>query len=171
MMIRKAQAGDEKAIAAVHVQSWKETYRGLIKDEILEKLDVKERERNWKITIENNQIVYAACDDHGQIVGFASGGKNRHKPFPHEGELYAIYLLAEHQGKGLGKNLFLRTMEAIKNSGCQSILVWVLSENPTRFFYESFGCVKLGEAYIDRLEVEEIAYGYSDLTFLGDNRP
>ena len=36
--IRVAQAGDEPAIAKVHIQSWQEAYKGLIPQDYLDQL-------------------------------------------------------------------------------------------------------------------------------------
>jgi hypothetical protein len=46
--VRQARAEDVKAMARIHVQSWQETYRGLMADEILDRPGfVERRERFW----------------------------------------------------------------------------------------------------------------------------
>jgi hypothetical protein len=37
VMVRQACAEDVQAMARVHVQSWQETYRGLVAEEILDR--------------------------------------------------------------------------------------------------------------------------------------
>jgi hypothetical protein len=42
--IRRASQSDARAIAEVHVASWRETYRGIVPDAFLDALSVAERE-------------------------------------------------------------------------------------------------------------------------------
>ena len=106
MVIRKAVIGDERGIASVQVQSWKETYKGIIKDEILDNMEVDKREDMWKKILEENvpnRFTYIAVNEDNQIVGFASGGENRTKAYSYDAELYTLYLLAENHARGIGK--------------------------------------------------------------------
>jgi len=41
IIIRKALPVNAEAVAKVHVQSWQETYRGIMEDEYLDKLSIK----------------------------------------------------------------------------------------------------------------------------------
>jgi len=43
-MIRPATPEDARAIAEVHVASWRYAYRGLLPDDVLDRLSVEERE-------------------------------------------------------------------------------------------------------------------------------
>jgi hypothetical protein len=46
--VRQARAEDVQAMARIHVQSWRETYRGLMADEILDHPGfVERRKRFW----------------------------------------------------------------------------------------------------------------------------
>jgi hypothetical protein len=46
--IVKAQLSDARAIAEVHVASWKTTYRGIVDDAFLDQLSVHDRESSGK---------------------------------------------------------------------------------------------------------------------------
>ncbi|MCM3216827.1 GNAT family N-acetyltransferase [Niallia taxi] len=102
----------------------------------------------------------------GEIVGFSSGGKERSGNYNEfEGELYAIYILKEHQSKGIGKALVKPIIDEIKEMGLNSMLVLVLKDNISRLFYEALGGKK-----IDTVEVEiagkklfELVYGWEDI--------
>src|SRR6478736_193236 len=107
-MIRQGRIGDEAGIANVHVESWKSTYKGLVPDSFLDSLSAEKRKPLWKKQLESNSVFVA--EENGQIVGFASYGKERTNKHPsYTGELYAMYLLAEHQRKGIGKALLHKT--------------------------------------------------------------
>ncbi|MHC8522911.1 GNAT family N-acetyltransferase [Rossellomorea sp. H39__3] len=60
----------------------------------------------------------------GLVVGFASVGRERSGEY--EGELYAIYLLREYQGRGIGRELFSRSISSLKALGFQDMFIWVL---------------------------------------------
>src|SRR5215472_10508942 len=104
-MVRDAQAGDATAIANVHVATWRTAYRGLLPDEFLRSLAEAGYEARWKRNLqEGTALVYVASEG-DKIVGFASGGRERAGESGFEGELYAIYVLEEAQGRGHGHRL------------------------------------------------------------------
>jgi ribosomal protein S18 acetylase RimI-like enzyme len=85
--------------------------------------------------------------------------------------VYAIYLLAEHQRRGIGRALMLSTVEHLVRDGFNTMLIWVAAENPSRGFYEALG----GTQYTDKSEsfggkvIREISYRWDDLATLLDH--
>ncbi|WP_025026023.1 GNAT family N-acetyltransferase [Caldalkalibacillus mannanilyticus] len=148
MEIRRAKAGDENGIARVHVESWRTTYRGIMRDEMLDNLSVERREQYWKNEIDLNKVLYVAVDEK-RIVGFASGGKSRSTEYDYDGELYAIYLLEDYQQKGIGRKLISEVAQELRNLGYQSMIVWVLSKNPSKTVYEKLGALAFDSKDID----------------------
>ena len=105
MKITKANLTDAKGVAKVQVDSWKTTYKNIVPDEYLNKMTYESRELKQNDII-SNQTVFVAETAEGEIVGFSNGGIKRIDSYTgYKGELYAIYLLEEHQSKGLGKLL------------------------------------------------------------------
>lgn len=163
--IRKAILSDAKGIAKVHVNSWKTTYANIVSDEYLSNLSYESREKMWTNAIPNGDV-YVAESHEGIIVGFSKGGKERSNKYNgYDGEIYAIYILKEYQGKGIGKALVKPVIDEIKGMGLNSMLVLVLKDNISRLFYESLGGRK-----IDTVEVEiggkkfsELVYGWEDI--------
>jgi hypothetical protein len=47
LTVRRAELRDAAGIAAVHVASWQEAYRGLLPQEYLESLSVRDRIETW----------------------------------------------------------------------------------------------------------------------------
>ena len=168
MWIREARAADVPQIARVHVDSWRTTYAGIVPVDFLANMSYEEFEarwRGWMGELGGYGIFYAAELRSGQIVGFASGGRRREDRYPeYEGELYAAYLLREHQRKGLGRQLLGAVAEGLAAKGRHSMLAWVLAENPSRHFYEAVGGALLGsqEIEIGGVTLEEVAYGWDD---------
>ena len=52
--VRGATADDARAIAEVHVASWRWAYRGQVPDRILDELSVDEREAIWRAALHND---------------------------------------------------------------------------------------------------------------------
>jgi GNAT superfamily N-acetyltransferase len=137
----------------------------------LETLSVEDREAMWRRNLEaiaeakSSSCLIVAEDALGKMVGFASAGPERERDSPFEGELYAIYLRQEQQGKGIGTRLFLHAVQHLRSVGCKSMRVWVLRGNPAKGFYERLGGVPAGEKMISigGEEQLEIAYGWNDL--------
>jgi GNAT superfamily N-acetyltransferase len=169
--IRTACASDAAAIARVHVDSWRTTYRGIVPDDFLAALSYEQRERMWRDILSpapRSSFVSVAEDPGGQIVGFASGGPARDADHDYSGEVYAIYLLQDQQRHGLGRRLIRALVQQLVQAGMTSLLVWVLADNPARKFYEALGGqyvydkqVSLGNA-----RLVEVAYGWRNACIL-----
>ncbi|MCM3638115.1 GNAT family N-acetyltransferase [Sporosarcina luteola] len=164
MRIREAMPGDEDGIARVHVDSWRTTYKGIVSESVLQNLSYEQRAENWRRGI-GRSTLYVAEVDSGEIVGFATGGKERTGNYDADGELYAIYLLNEMQGQGIGKKLMQTIAKNLKEQGFSSMLVWVLERNPSKTFYESLGGKAIDKTMIDigGEEYKEIAYYWENI--------
>lgn len=80
-------------------------------------------------------------------------------------ELYALYLLQEHQGSGYGSALMRTTVEKFVEQGHHAMLRWVLSTDPARKFYEALGSRYLKTEFtkLGGESLKEVAYGWVDL--------
>ena len=163
--IRNAVLSDAKGIAKVHVDCWKTTYKNIISDQYLNKLTYASREQLWENNIPNGGV-YVAENKEGEIVGFSSGGIERTGNYNgFEGELYAIYILKDYQGNGIGKALVKPIIKEITELGLNSMLVLVLEDNISRLFYESLGGKKIAtvEVEISEKKLLELVYGWEDI--------
>ncbi|WP_100398123.1 GNAT family N-acetyltransferase [Bacillus sp. FJAT-44742] len=169
MKIRKASEEDVKGIARVYVESWKTTYRYLVPKSYLDGLSYEEAEKKWLnfLNTENEAFMFIAISEEGNIVGFASGKSINNENF--DGELYALYLLEECRGLGVGRQLFSAVAKYFKEIGITSIMVWVMEQNKSGLgFYERVG----GKDYLRRKNefggriVDDVAYGWKDVSVL-----
>ncbi|RDY70044.1 GNAT family N-acetyltransferase, partial [Halobacillus trueperi] len=71
MKIRKAKPEDVPAIAKVHVDAWLETYRGIVPNAYLNRLNYKKRERLWEENIKKYNISVIETEEDG-VFGFAT---------------------------------------------------------------------------------------------------
>ncbi|WP_411333671.1 GNAT family N-acetyltransferase [Metabacillus indicus] len=161
VLIRKAAREDAKQIAIVHVDSWRTTYKGIVADSFLNSLTYESKEKIWRSI--NPDTVFVAEDEEGKIVGFAGFGPSRSQEFGYDGELYAIYLLKEAQGAGVGKRLVRAAAEELMNLNYQTMMLWVMNANPSKGFYERYSPEKVGEdTYaIEGTDHPETAYGWN----------
>jgi GNAT superfamily N-acetyltransferase len=171
--IRNAALDDAVGIATVHVASWRETYRGMVPDEFLDNLSVQRRTAQWVNSLSDPENIYhrafvAVVD--GQIAGFSNYGYAVETASDFRGELFALYLLKSAQGRGIGGQLIRAAADGLLNMGVDSMIVWVLKENPTRQFYEHFGGVYLREKPIEigGARLLEVAYGWRGLSRFED---
>jgi GNAT superfamily N-acetyltransferase len=171
MKIRLAKVDDAPAISRVHIDSWRTSYKGIVPDQVLDNLDYVRNNIRWREMLSNlgeMKCFFVAEDDDGRIIGFAIGGPNRDENTGFNGELYAIYLLLECQGKGIGKKLVSKVAAWLANRRYDSMLVWVLEKNPAKYFYESLGAKPVGRKsiIIGDASLDELSYGWPDIKTL-----
>jgi len=173
--IRPALLGDVDAIAAAHVAAWREAYRGLLPDAVLAELSVPGRAQQWRQTLARGiSVVFVADGKEGDVVGFVSGGPRRSGGLRGEAEIYALYVRAELQHRGLGRGLMRAAAAALAGRGFKSLGLWVLRGNAAgRAFYERLGGTLGGERQDKEAghPIDEIAYEWPDLdTLAGETR-
>lgn len=170
MLIREAKQSDAACIARVQIDVWRTTYKGILPDSYLTSLDCEKKARRWQQILEPNEsdFAFVAENKDGQIVGFASAGRNQDSDRDFAGELYTIYLLENYQRYGIGKLLVSAVAKRFIEQEIFSMLLWVLAENQFRAFYESLGGERVAEkeVVIGDSPLVEIAYGWNDLETL-----
>jgi ribosomal protein S18 acetylase RimI-like enzyme len=149
LTVRRAAAGDVEALAEVHVRCWQETYRGMLSQEFLAAQNSGSRLPLWRHLLESAEPAEAwVASDGGEIVGFAGirrqpGAASHGFEPPSSGdlELWGLYLLASHQGLGLGRRLLEAAL------GGEAASLWVAAHNARAIgFYGHFGFAPDGAA-------------------------
>jgi ribosomal protein S18 acetylase RimI-like enzyme len=171
MLIRHATLADAERMGFINATSWRTTYTGLINERAFDAMTHEAMVAKWTRIIThyatNSSFVFVAEID-GEVVGYVSCGPNRHpEQSQFEWELLALYLLKEHQGKGIGKALFCKAINEMKELGVRSMILYVLSSNtPSRKFYESFkpDFTDTAKVIIDEIEYDDTYYGWSDIS-------
>ena len=174
--IREATLTDAHALGVLHVDSWIETYTGLVPVELLAALTVEARTVMWsEILGDPNRLGCGAvllAEDNGLTIGLGSCGRQQHAVFAtagFSGEISAIYVLRSHQSRGVGRSLMAVMARALLAHDHFSATLWVLRENaPARRFYEALGGEIVGEKVDERPNARliELAYGWRDLSRL-----
>lgn len=139
VVIRPPVIDDVEAAAQVHVETWRETYRGIMPDELLDSPDmVDKRRRMWAslATPENHpDHISAIADQDGAIVGIALSGPSEDEDRPDDRHLHVLYAYAAVHGSGIGQQL----LDAVVHPG-QRTCLWVADPNPrAQAFYRRNG--------------------------------
>jgi len=165
--VREARLDDADGIARAHVASWRDSYRGILPDTVIDRIDVGQRVATRRRILRDRSIYQLVAFDrtHGDIVGFCDAGASRRDP-SFGGEVYAIYLVPHAKRYGLGREMFDRVRDWLDARTNRSLIVWVLEDNHhARRFYEALGGrakMRLPSS-VGGFPVIEVAYTWSHL--------
>lgn len=127
--VRRAAIADAPHMARVHVDSWRQTYRGLMSDSVLDDPELLHtRERFWTgaLTDErysSNRVAVAELD--GAVIGIAMSGPSHDPDATWGHQLFVLYVNAAHHGSGAGPAL----LNAVLHPH-EAAAVWVADPNP-----------------------------------------
>ena len=99
-MMRTAVISDAQQIAQVHIQSWRETYQNIIDQHMLDQLNLEEKTKTWQAVLVDPKQIVCVYEEHNKILGFACYFFSQDMI---SGELRALYLLNQIQGRGGAK--------------------------------------------------------------------
>lgn len=124
VVVRAARLDDVSAMARVIVESWRETYRGLMRDEVLDDPGlVASRERFWTAALTDERYAAnraAVAERDGAIVGVAMSGPPLDADATWSRQLYILYVLAAQHGSGAGIALLDAVVSAGEDVACGS---------------------------------------------------
>ena len=166
METRKATNGDVKDISRIYALSWKFAYKGIIPQAYLDDLKEDHWESAFINWIKDNVLTAQILFKDSKPIGCVAYGKSRDKLLPDYGEIVSLYLLPEYFGKGYGNKLLDIALSDLKESGYNSIYLWVLKDNQrARRFYEKNGLRCNNDEYILEImgeQIIDVRYVYSD---------
>ena len=139
--IRRARLADAEGIARAHTASWRTSYRGILPDAVLARIDVDQRAASWHRVLQDPGLLVLVAYDttHHDIVGLCDAGPSR-RDASHAGEIYRFYLEHHARRHGLGSEMFAQVTDWLRSRGLASLIIWVLDNNHhARRFYEAMG--------------------------------
>lgn len=163
--IRMARPGDAAAIAEIYVDSWRETYAGILPSSSLVRMSKAEQTRAWQRLLEQTNLrspAFVASDASSNLYGFTSAGPTRDASLRFDAEIYTLYVAPGFAGQGIGTALMSSVFRLFSRATYKGMVIWALAENPSRFFYEAMG----GKIVAERMHpvwsesYREIAYGW-----------
>src|SRR6266446_23695 len=163
--IRSARLEDARSIARLDVETWRATYAGVLSASYLVGLSERRRELGWRsVILREPRDVRVAVGDGGLMLGFGSCGPNRgDRRFT--GEVFTLYVAPDWQNQGIGRRLLIALFRRLVAAGRRSAILWVLRDNPSRFFYARLGGHQVTHKTlaVAGSAVQAVAYGWSDL--------
>ena len=141
LIIRNATSIDAEAIARVHVRSWQQSYRDILPQEYLNNLSIERRTAAWIESFATTLQQVVVAEINGQIVGFSGFGPCRDDSAgPTDFEIWALYLDSAFWSKGIGRQLWQASLNAIVDKGATRVTLWVLKDNQRAIrFYRAAG--------------------------------
>ncbi|TWT10284.1 GNAT family N-acetyltransferase [Reyranella sp. CPCC 100927] len=169
MRIRPARLDDAAVLARIYVAAWRDTYAGILPDALLVSMSDVRHAAAWQqelSTRDSHSDTLVAEDDDG-VLGLLTLGPARRvsRAQLEGGEIYRLYVAPDRQGEGAGKALLMAGFDWLISRDVDAVIIWVLADNPSRFFYEAMGGTRLGEKTdsVGGTKVREVAYGWTDL--------
>lgn len=168
MKIRPSQKYDAHAMSCIYVQTWQDTYLGVIPFAYLYAMSVDKHEQAFLKELASRQVLSYVAEDNGRVIGFTTGGFERHRDAIYGGEIYTLYVLKNYQRRGIGRLLVETLTRQFNHFGIYSMLVQVLKQNPYRNFYQKINGMHLRNQRLpfagEVLQVEY--YGWIDTSLI-----
>jgi ribosomal protein S18 acetylase RimI-like enzyme len=164
--IAPAGPADAAALARLHVETWRETYAGLLPRTYLERMSSALHEHRWRQRLASTREATLAAEGPDGLVGYVSAERARGAKSGAEAEITTLYVLKRAQGAGLGRELFTAAARVMAARGATSLVVWVLRDNlDARAFYERLGGRRddVGNEYVGGAVVASVLYRWPDL--------
>ncbi len=136
MKIRRATQSDLQEIAAIHIESWKDSYSDVLPGEFLAEQINRDFERNWnEIEIQNEDIVLVA--EENSLVGFVAVWC---RPIPF---IDNLHVRPSQRSKKVGSALMKAVVKELINEGHKTAYLWVFESNEKAIrFYERLGGIQ-----------------------------
>lgn len=165
LTIRQARPDDAAAIARVYIESWHDTYAGVLSKALLCAMTPKGQTARWQAAIRGRELVLVAEHERHGIVGMASAGATRDRAFGFDGEVYTLYVDPAFYGRGAGRLLLNGAFLELRKRAFRSCVIWAHAQNNARFFYEAMGGRLVGERTARMMgdAVPEAAFGWKTL--------
>lgn len=149
ILVRRPELSDVTSLARVHVETWRETYRGVMRDEVLDDPTfLDRRQRFWTAVLTDERFGdsgVALAEVDGAVVGLALAGPVTEEGTTWARQLYALYTYAEVHGSGAGPALLAAVLAPQGTVG-----LWVADPNPrAQAFYRKHGFMPDGVAKVE----------------------
>lgn len=147
--VRPAVEQDAPAMARVHVESWRETYRGLMADSVLDDPELLDRrEKFWTAVLTDPRYaaqLVAVAERDFELVGIVMAGPAREPAVDWSAQLFVLYTYTAVHGLGVGAVLLDAVIEPSSVVG-----LWVAEPNPrAQAFYRKHGFLPDGTCGAD----------------------
>ena len=169
MNIRNAEHSDADAIALIHAESWRSSYRGILSDEFLDGAVWDERRSFWQKRMRESgtekRLILLACEEN-EVLAFLCLYLDAD---PRWGALLDnLHIHPNRKGYGHGSALMAHAAKWVRRERPQSgLYLWVYEQNhQAREFYEKLGGTsgeKLLKKTVEGKQVATLRYIWADI--------
>ena len=153
-MIRPLEEKDIEIVCDIVDENWKNIYAGYINPLLLTADGCAERIHKLKSDFATHRLSEYVWEEDNQVTAMLSIGDTADADMEGAFEIWRIYIGAELQGNGVGKQLLKFAEQQAKQKGYKKIVIWSFKENHRAIsFYQKCGyCIDkeeyLGEPYL-----------------------
>jgi GNAT superfamily N-acetyltransferase len=161
--IRQARLDDAADVAQVYIDSWHDTYPGVLPSALLRAMTPRGQTSRWEAAIRSQgRETVLVADSRQGIIGMASLGPARDRDLGFNGEVYTLYVDPAYFGVGIGRALLKGAFAHLRQNGASSCVIWAHAKNHARFFYEAMGGRLIAErtAKLMGEPCPEVAFGW-----------
>ncbi|MEG0638540.1 MAG: GNAT family N-acetyltransferase [Clostridia bacterium] len=154
LIIRELEPNDDfNAVGHIYAESWKASYRGIVPQAYLDKLN----HNRWSAMLRADPAQSLGAFLDGTLVGTAMVSFARDAEREGYGEIVSIYLLPAYTGRGYGKELMQACLEKLSQDGCADICLWVIEQNQqAKSFYQRMGFHSTGRTQAESFGGKEL---------------
>ena len=144
MQVFRATPDDSRAIAEIHVNTWRTAYESILPAEYLASLSIDRREAMWRKCIAETTSDLLVVRDNTSIFGWLNFGACRDVGATKtEAEVWALYVSPSFWSCGAGRMLWLRARELMLAQDFTSCSLRVFPKNERAInFYRAAGFVR-----------------------------
>ena len=168
LQIRPTQIEDAHTLSCIYVQTWRDTYLSVIPYEYLSTMSIARHEKAFSNELNSRHTISFVAQDSGRVIGFVTGGYERHADEIYSGEIYTLYVVKNNQRRGVGTQLISVLARQFNRLGIYSMLVRVIKLNPYRRFYNKINGIYLKTGRLpfadEMMDVE--TYGWLDTSLV-----
>jgi ribosomal protein S18 acetylase RimI-like enzyme len=141
---------DAPALAGIFVRCWRAGYRGVLADEVLDRLDQARIERWWRLLLgpgSDRKVIVARKG--GAPVAMARIGPDESDL--RRGHLFSLYVDPPSARAGLGRQLLERATAELAADGYERATLWVFAANARAIrFYRAAGWKTEADTRVER---------------------
>ncbi len=164
--VRRAELADSAAIGAVHVAAWRSAYPGILPEAYLAGLSPTRMALHYRAAIASGaSVMVATARGQGpRIVGFTTAGPARTAGLG-DAEIETLYVLDDWRDQGVGRRMMQAAASQLVSLGHGSVFVWVLRDNPSRWFYRHLGGQPAaeGQTRLAGVALPQVAYRWDPI--------
>lgn len=155
LQITKVADCDINDFGFIHSVAWHATYKNIASEDFLSQFTPQNRAAVFKKAIKNPNERFYIAKLNNKPIGILILDCHPKDEDEYVGEVKALYLLPDYQGKGYGTEMMNFAIGDFTSLKKTKVILWVLEKNlKARHFYEKYGFRFDGRINIGNDEIE-----------------